>query len=134
HTSLRVAHQPERLDIFSADLFVYEPDDILQILVIGRGPDSRWSIGGGDHETVFIFIIHDREIVALPVSVRAAAVQAKNERHLLAAFQVAGIIEEEFAARLRLDRAALFDNHCTWALCLGTMQGRRGFAVYAGEL
>src|ERR1700687_4507822 len=67
--ALRVPNQPERLDVLLADLLDDEVDDVLQVLVVRRRPRPRRGVWGGDDQAVFVLVVHDREIVALPVPV-----------------------------------------------------------------
>jgi hypothetical protein len=80
-----VADEPERFDVFLSELVVHERDDVLQVLVIGGRPDARRRIRRGNDQPVLVLVVDDREIVPLPVAVRAATVQAQHERHLFAA-------------------------------------------------
>ena len=93
-----------------ADLFDDEVDDVLQVFVINLGPPSYRRVWSSDDQAIFVHVIQQWEIVALPVPVRAASVQAENEGYLLALLQVAWIIEEISAARLHLDNVSLIDH------------------------
>ena len=126
-------HQPERLDVFFADLLDDEVDDVLQVLVVHGRPRPRRGVWGGDDQPVFVLIVHDREIVALPVPVRAEAVQAEDEGDFLALLQVTWIIEKVGAAGLHLDHVSLIDYQGPCALAVWTMQIRSCGADRAGQ-
>ena len=79
HAALRVADEPESFHVLLADLIDERGDDILQVLVVGRGPDARRRIRRGDDQAVFADVVEEREIVALPVAVGARAVNAENQ-------------------------------------------------------
>src|SRR5215510_2311412 len=122
HAALGMAHQPESLDVLLADLLDDEVDDVLQVLVVGVSPHPRRRVRSGDDQTILVHIIQQREIMALPVPVRAGAVQAQNEGDLLALLQVARIIEEVGAARLHFDHVPLVDHCGARALTVGAVQ------------
>ena len=103
--------QPERLDVLSADLLDDEVDDVLQVLVVGHGPDPRRGVRGCDDQAVFVYVIHQREIVTLPVSIRAGSVKAEHEGDLFSLLQVARVIKKVCAARLHLDNVPLVYHH-----------------------
>ena len=68
----------------------------------------RGRVECGDDETVLGDVVEQRKVVANPVAVRAAAVQAQNGRHRLALLEIIGIVEEERSPRLRgLSRSPL---------------------------
>src|ERR1051325_239929 len=68
-----------------------------------------------------------------PVSVRSGAVQAEDERHRLAGFEVARVVEEERAPRLHLDDRTLIDDAVGRTVRVGTVQRRRRDARRAGN-
>src|SRR5579864_9439768 len=59
--------------------------------------------------------------------------QAQDEGDLLAALQIAGIVEKEFAAGFGLDRVTLFDHQRPRAVRVATMQRRWRHASDAPE-
>src|SRR5262245_20094304 len=125
-----MADEPERLDVLLAYLGFNRLDDVLQILIIRCGPHSGWRIWRGDYESILVFVIQQRKVVALPVAVRTAAVQAENERDLLSCLQIARVVEEVSAARLHLDNRPLIDHSIARTVLVRTMQkgwvGARG--------
>ena len=70
----------------------------------------RGGIRRGDDETIFIHVIEQRKIVALPIAVRARAVNAEDEGDFFARLQVARIIQEVGPAGLHFDYRALVDH------------------------
>ena len=116
-----------------AELRDDEVDDVLQVLVVGLGPRSRRRVRRGDDQTVLVLVVHEREIVALPVPVRTGAVEAEDERDLLAWLQIARIVEEVGAAGLHLDHVALVDHHRRRALGVGAVEVGGGGAGGAFE-
>ena len=70
HAALRVAHQPEGLDVPPGPICpaTTRVDDVPQVLVIGLGPHPRRRVRGGDHQTVLVLVVEEREVVALPVA------------------------------------------------------------------
>ena len=133
HTTLRVADEPERLDVLLAELVEHEIDDVLQVLVVGCRPDARRRVRRGDDQSVLVLVVHDREVVPLPVAIRAAAVKAQHERHLFAAFQVARVVEKELAAGLRFNCGPLLDDRRPRAITVRTVERRRCFAGDTGD-
>ena len=69
--------QPKCSDVVSADLFVDQIDDVLQVFIVGGSPYPGRSVGRCDYEAVFVLIVQDREIVALPVSIGTGTVKTK---------------------------------------------------------
>src|SRR4030095_2798507 len=111
HAALRMPHQPERLYVLFADLLDDEVDDVLQVFVVGSRPRPGRGVRRGDHQPIFVLVVHDREVVTLPVTVRSSAVQAKHESDLLVLLKIARIVEEISAPRLHLDYVSLvYDN------------------------
>src|SRR5262249_19070229 len=95
HASLRVADEPERFDVLLSELVVHESDDVLEVLVVSGRPNGRRRIGRGNDQPVLVLVVDDREVVPLPVAVRATTVQAQHERDLFVALQIAWVIEKE---------------------------------------
>src|SRR6266404_4378867 len=110
HAALRVSGQPESLYVLFADLLDDEVDDVVQVLVIGVTPHPGRRVRGGDDQPVLVLVIHDWEIVTLPVSIRAGAVKTKDEGDFLALLQIARIVEEVGAPRLHLDHVSFIDH------------------------
>ena len=85
----------------------------------------RRRVRRGDHQPVLVLVVHQREIVPLPVAVRAGAVQREDERHLLARLHVARVVEEVGPPRLHLDDVAFVDDAIRRTVLVGTVQPRR---------
>ncbi len=101
--------------------------------VVGLGPHPRRRVRRRDHQPVLVLVVDQREVVPLPVPVRAGAVEAEDERHLLARFQIARIVEEVGAPGLHLDHVALVDHHRRRALGVRAVKVGRGGAGGAFE-
>ncbi len=134
HAALGVADKPERLDVLLADLIDERGDDILKVGVVDIRPHVRRGVGRGDDQPVFVHVVEEREIVALPVAVRPGAVNAEDESDLLARLEVARIVEEVGAAGLHFDHGSLIDFAVRRAVRVGTVQDRRRGAGRAREL
>src|ERR1035438_1069337 len=78
----------------------------------------------GDNQAVLVLVIDDREIVALPVPVRACAVQTEDEGNFLIRFQIARVIEKVGAAGLHLNDGSLVDHPVGRAVLVRTAQDR----------
>src|SRR5262249_34370202 len=130
----RVADQPEGLDVLAPDLFDHTCNDVLEVLVIGGGPDPGWRVRGCNNKTVLVFVVHDWKIVTLPVPVRPGAMKTKNKGHLFSRLEIAWIIEEVGATGFDLDRGPLVDHSLWRAVLVGTLQKGQGSAGYAREL
>ena len=120
--------KPERLDVLAPDRLDHRRDDVLEVAIVFGGPDAARRERRGDDEAVLVGVVEQWKVVALPVAVRAAAVEAQDERDLLASFQVAGIVEKVGAARLRLDDGAAAGDDVGRASLVGTMLRRRAHA------
>lgn len=117
--------QPKRLDVLLAELLNDRSDDVLEILVVRRRPHASRREWRSDDEAVSVNVVQQREVVALPVSIRASAVQAEDEGDFLTWFQIAGIIQEVVATSLRLDDRPAVRHHLTGAILVGTVQDGR---------
>src|SRR5262249_20284874 len=133
-SALRVSHQPEGFDVLFPDLADDRGYDVLQVFVVSIRPESRRRVGRGDHEPVLVLVVQDWEIVALPIAVRAEAVQAQNKRDLLARLQVARIVKEVGAAGLHLDDGSWIDDTIGSAVLVRTMQPLGRNARRTGQL
>src|SRR5581483_5543646 len=120
--ALRVPDQPERPDVLPANLLDDRIDDVLQVLVVVGRPRSRRRVRCSDHKAILVHVVHDREVVPLPVPVGAEAMKTEDEGDFLALLQVARIIEEIRAAGLHLDHGAGIYHPVSGAVFVGTVQ------------
>jgi hypothetical protein len=132
-----VSRQPEGADVGAADLLDHVRDDVLQVLVVAGRPDPLRRERRRDHQPMLRHVVEQREVVALPVAVGAAAMEAEDERHRLAPLQVARVIEKVVASALRFDDRSAVGHDVTRTVLVGTVHhGRRqaGRAVDAQRL
>jgi len=133
-----VAGQPEGADVLGAKGFNDLLGDGLQVSIIRlwclyphataathvcRTSGSR----RGYHKTMGIFVVHGREVMALPVADGTGTMNIQDERDFFPWLQVAWIIEKVFPAAVSLDDIA---RHCRFAgtVTVGAMHRWRRLA------
>ena len=79
---------------------------LCRILVVRRAPDRVGRAGRDDDQLVLVLHVQEGRVVALPVGVGAAAVEAEHEVDLVARLVALRAVEEVGAPRLHLDRVA----------------------------
>src|ERR1035441_3640034 len=84
----------------------------------------RGRVRRGDDQAVLVLVIHDRKIMALPIPVRACAVQTEDESNFLVRLQIARVIEKVGAAGLHLNDGSLVDYPVSGAVLVRTSQDR----------
>ena len=126
--------EPERLDVACADFLDDRRDDVLQILIVGLRPRARRRVRRRDDEPVLVDVVENREVVPLPVSPRAPAVQAEDDGNFLIRFQIAWVIEKVCPACLHLDDLAGVHHAIAKAVLVGTVQHGGPDTCRSGEL
>ena len=79
----------------------------------------------GHHQAVLVLVVHGREVVPLPVADRTGAVEVQDEDDLLVWLQGAGVVEDEFAAGLGVDRIAQLGQRAARGALRPAAAGRR---------
>src|SRR6185503_7465465 len=128
-----MACKPECLDVLLAELFNNRSDDVLEILIVRRrpcAPRREWSC---DHQPVFINVVQEREVVALPSPIGPTAVQTEDKRDFLALLQIARVVNEVGASRFLLHHRPAAYHRLVRAVLVGTVLHWRLRACRARE-
>jgi hypothetical protein len=121
--ALGVSRQPERLDVLRSNLLIDEFDDLLQVpIVVLWTPLSIHGRRRGDHETIPVLEIHERQVMAMPVAEHTSPVETQYQQHGLVRLEIARVIEKESAIALWEDSVPMVCKQWLRAISVRTVK------------